>query len=85
MKIGETTRVPTSRCLHCGRVNDAATPVDDNATPEPGNITVCFVCGHIMAFDTEMKLRELTISEILEVAGDERILAVQRARKRMAE
>lgn len=85
MKIGETTRVPTSKCLHCGVENDAATSVGEDAGPEPGNITVCIECGHIMAYDTEMKLRELTTSEILEVAGDERILAVQRARKRMAE
>lgn len=40
-------------------------------------------CGHIMAYDDELKLRELTKDEQVEVAGDQRILAVQAGRKKL--
>jgi hypothetical protein len=33
-----------------------------------------------MAYDEGLKLRELTLEEQLDVAGDPRILAIQRAR-----
>jgi hypothetical protein len=48
--------------------------------PKPGDITICISCGHLMGFKEDMSLRDLTDAEMLHVAGDERILAVQRAR-----
>jgi hypothetical protein len=36
-------------------------------------------CGHVMAFGDDLMLRDLTEQEMHEVAGDERILAVQLA------
>ena len=77
----KTTRTPASRCSSCGTVNDAATSVEGDKTPDEGSITVCLWCGHIMAYDTDLKLRELTNEEAIAVAGDKRILAIQRGRK----
>jgi hypothetical protein len=73
--------IPINFCLSCGERSDAATHVgNEEATPIPGDITVCLYCGHVMAFGTELELRELTKDEAYMVAGDKRILAVQRAR-----
>jgi hypothetical protein len=81
MKRSEkATRVAPSACTGCGRLHDAVTPAIGQASPEPGSITMCIYCGHIAAFDDDLKLRELTREEQIEIAGDERILAVQRAR-----
>lgn len=81
MKLGKTRRIPESKCLGCGIANDAATPVADDHDPNPGSITICLECGYIMAYDDDLKLRELTRDEQIGIAGDERILAIQRVRK----
>lgn len=85
MEIGEPRRLVPSKCLSCGSKNDAATSVDGDYSPEPDAITVCFHCGHIMSYDDELRLRELTREEQIEIAGDERILAIERARARLRE
>jgi hypothetical protein len=41
---------------------------------------ICFYCGHVMAFDAALRLRPLTDEEMLEAAGDPRILAIQTGR-----
>jgi hypothetical protein len=67
-------------------MTDAATPIDSKAArPRPGNISVCIDCGHIMAFADDLTLRNLTDAEMIEIAGDKRILALQRARKMLAD
>ena len=78
-----TTRTPASACSSCGTFNDAATSVDGDKKPDAGSITVCLWCGHIMAYDADLKLRELTDKEAHAVAGDKRILAIQRGRKKL--
>ena len=50
--------------------------------PKPGDFTICLACGHLMGFREDLTLRDLTSIEMLKVAGDKRILAVQRARGR---
>jgi hypothetical protein len=83
MKLGTQSRVPPSPCLSCGKINDAATVIDEKrleAKPRPGCVTVCLTCGHIMVFTDDLTLRDPTIAEIREIAGDQRILAIQRAR-----
>ena len=49
-------------------------------SPDHGSVTVCIYCGHIQAYTDDLQLRELTLEEQLDVAGDPRILAIQRAR-----
>jgi hypothetical protein len=60
---------------------DAATSVSGEHGPHPGNITICFACGHIMAFANDLTLRELTDEEMHAVAGNPEIIAVQKLRR----
>jgi hypothetical protein len=80
MKLGTDRHIPKSACTNCGKVLDGATCVGTDAAPDPGDATICINCGHLMVFDAALGLRELTAEEIRQMAGDERILAVQRAR-----
>jgi hypothetical protein len=73
--------VPVSRCVDCGSLLDVTTSVESESKPTPGSVTVCLMCGHIAAFADDLTLRELTREEQINVAGDPRILAIQRARK----
>jgi hypothetical protein len=81
----ETTRghlMSVSPCTACGRQLDSAMVICDseNIQPNPGDITVCLLCGHIMSFCEDLTLRDLTVAEISKIAGDKRILAIQRMR-----
>lgn len=74
-------RVPAITCLSCGKVLNAATKVEgDAAGPEPGNVSICLQCGHVMAFGDDLTLRELTDEEAHEIAGDPVVLKLQRLR-----
>jgi len=85
MKLGNNHEVPPSACTNCGELLDMATGVteDLNDDPMPGVrecFTICIRCGHIMTFAEDLTLRDLTDEEALAVAGDKRMLAIQRAR-----
>lgn len=81
MKLGIDRHMPLAVCLGCGKKIDGATYVgEEDQAPDPDDITVCIYCGHIQAYAENLSLRELTPVEQLRIAGDERILAIQRAR-----
>jgi hypothetical protein len=73
-------------CLNCARAVESSTCVSErDVQPSSGDITICFYCGHIMAFADDLSLRKLTNKEMHEVAGDKRILAAQAARVKILE
>jgi hypothetical protein len=76
-------KLPAQYCLACGRECNAATGLDTDNMPTPGDITICLDCGHIMAFASDLSLCELTREQAHDVAGDRRILAAQRERRRL--
>ena len=72
-----TRHAPQSPC--CGYLMDAAFPAagtDDNATPEPGDFSVCTRCGEFLRFGAELDLRVCTRADIDET-GDEFFLQLQ--------
>lgn len=79
----KSSRFKPSPCISCGAINDAATGATDlEATPVPGDIMICRTCGHIAAYGDDMRIRELTEREQIEVAGAPEILFAQRIRHR---
>lgn len=86
MKVGNACDVPLSACTNCGHLMDAATGVSEDEsdpTPSPQSFTICIRCGHILAFAEDLTLRDLTDAERVMVAGDKRLIAIQRARASM--
>jgi len=81
MGFDMTIDISASACLACHRLLDAATSIEDNDRPKPGDVTVCWDCGHIMFFADDLSLRNPTDQEMYYIAGDKRILAVQRLRR----
>ena len=47
-------------CPTCGKKLDGATDFVGNATPSPGDFSVCSGCQDILVFTDELGLRELT-------------------------
>jgi hypothetical protein len=88
MKVGTDHHMPLSACTNCGYVLDGATGVaeDDHKgdlVPDPGDFTICVYCGHLMIFTDTLTMRDLTKDEMIKVAGDKRMIAIQEARARV--
>jgi endogenous inhibitor of DNA gyrase (YacG/DUF329 family) len=81
MRVGERHEMPEMRCTNCGKSLDRAAGIDNDARPEPGDASICIECGHLMTWGENMELRDPTTDEIIEFAGDPRIIVAQRARK----
>jgi hypothetical protein len=79
------TDLPKDYCLGCKCLLEVATDIVGDEAPESGDITICLYCGHIMAFDEQLKVRELTSQEMHKVAGHRIILAAQAARRKVLE
>ena len=82
------TPTPENKCLDCGATLDmVANFHGELPVPREGHtlLTICMVCGHIMAFDDKLKFRPLTDEEIIDVAGDVKLLFVQEIRKKWLE
>ena len=46
----------------------------DEKPPSPGDRTLCIHCHHLCVFSDDMTLRNPTDKEMIEVAGDRRLL-----------
>ena len=81
IRAGQSKRMVPSRCLNpeCNKVLDMATAVMTGGI-NPGDMSVCFYCGHLSVLGEDHRLREPTAREMYEAAGDKHILKVQAAR-----
>jgi len=52
----------------------AATNTTANNRPEPGCVTICLYCGHVMQFGDDMKLVEPSDECLVSLAGDQDFL-----------
>jgi hypothetical protein len=50
-------------CLKCGKLLDAGTSIIGSKSPKPGDASICFCCGNLMMFDSDMSLRHPTDAE----------------------
>jgi hypothetical protein len=67
--------IKPSACTNCGRINDSATHVGiTEEKPRPGDFCICYRCQHVMVYDERLRLRELTDTEMIEIAGDPRLI-----------
>lgn len=70
-------KLKENECLNCKALLDAATGANHKDSPRPDDITICIKCGHVMAFSDEMLFRELSEKEMIMVAGNAEIIALQ--------
>ena len=81
----ERHRMPDMKCISCGKTLNAASAVDSEGRPSPGDISMCIGCGKIMIYGDDFTMREPTEAEMVEMVMDEemnaRLTQMQRARK----
>lgn len=72
-------RLPEQTCPSCGKRLDAATALERGGV-RPGDVSICIYCGHLSILGEDNRLRPPTDAEMIEIAGDPRILRAQAAR-----
>ena len=75
-----TTQVPESECPVCSNKLDAASDIQSDAVPSPGDATVCIICASFLTFTETMHLRLMSLEEISVLPDDVR-LTLQRYRR----
>ena len=73
-----STRTAPTACPACGHRITAASHIDGNMTPKPGDLTVCLYCATLLVFADGLSLRNLTDAEMIEAAGNKELLATMR-------
>lgn len=75
---------PPSRCPACGHVLDAVHEVHgDDATPTPGDFSLCVMCASVLVFDERLVLTIPTHAQLREAPED--LWGVQDAIKKIAQ
>jgi len=75
--IGASMKSPLCACKACGHRLSAISHTDKHKVPKPGCYTVCLYCGHLMVLDQDLRARNPTSTEMLEIAGDKALLEAQ--------
>jgi len=66
--------MPLNVCSACGYEHDAASIVGgSDHRPRPGDMSLCINCGHLAAFDEQLRLREPTAAEREATSRDPRV------------
>jgi hypothetical protein len=76
-----STHTPLNHCLGCGHKLSAASGVTHDAVPTVDDVTICHYCGHLMGFNPDLTVKELTPQQMFEVAGNPDVLRLLEMRK----
>lgn len=77
-----TTRTPATLCPHCGYAMDAASSMQGEAVPDPGDWSICLRCAGVLQFDATLRpgLPALGAYEALRLADPEHWEAIEAER-----
>ena len=60
MRLGETIDTPEDHCPACGYKTDAAACVGEDASPSPGDLSICANCCAWLVFDAALQLQPVS-------------------------
>ena len=66
----KTTDLRSQSCVRCGYRMDAASSMFDDATPSPGDFTVCINCGKVMRFGPQLELQDVPTEDMLAIPAE---------------
>lgn len=61
---------PASECPECGKKLDAATGVQADQAPRPGDVSICIYCRTWLRFTDDLTLRIMTKEDLEEMPLD---------------
>lgn len=78
-----TTRYAPVACLNCGHKLDTAMGTNNEEVPEPGAVSICIKCSHIMLFTNELGMRNPTEEELARIVSEDDVINALIALARM--
>jgi len=72
-----------SKCPECDRKLDMATPTDlssPQAVPTENDVTVCFYCGVIGAYNEDLTIRKATEEDLSKIAESD-LVSIRKVQK----
>ena len=75
----KTTKLPKVNCPYCEHHLDAASDMETNAVPTPGDVTICISCASVLVFDEALKPRKPTPEEYQAIKRMPNVLRHQKA------
>ena len=81
MKLSEKhTKTGKDQCPLCNHEIDAATGIDNDETPKPGDVSICINCAGFLQYSSDMSLQELP-KVVFESLDHEVQMTMKRARR----
>lgn len=53
-----------NRCPYCGYFSDRATHLEEEVTPEKGDLSFCINCGNVSKFDNNLNLVKINLHKL---------------------
>jgi hypothetical protein len=75
--MGPDYDIPQQRCSRCKHPLDEACCTGGDHKPTPGMISICVECGKITIFDEQLRLREPSEQELLDIGTRSDIVELQ--------
>ena len=70
-------RIPEMRCLACDQLLNHASDNETATAPSVGDYTYCLYCHHLMVFDKDLRLREMTVQEEIDSETDPAVAEIR--------
>lgn len=70
-------------CPYCGHGLDGYTGITGDATPEPGDASLCVYCAGLLVFAEDLTPREPTEAELPELLESPELMTAQRAARKL--
>jgi hypothetical protein len=71
MSLGKTTRHGWITCPACSYRMDCSTPLEGNATPKPGDFTLCISCGELLQYGKGLQFEAIPDDDFLKLPPEE--------------
>lgn len=66
-----TTKMGKDFCPHCNYELDAASSIEGEIVPVPGDVSICINCGEFLEFASDMALTEITRETLNDLTEDQ--------------
>jgi len=77
IRLGRDTKLPDRACPVCNNKLDAASAINADTSPQPGDVSICFYCGSFLIYSDDMSSRLLTELEVYALDPHTKALLVE--------
>lgn len=70
----KNSKLKDTVCPNCDKSLNAATAVNNHAQPEPGDVSVCAYCSHLLVYKEDLTVRQMDMrTEFMDLEEEVRL------------